>query len=202
MQSKVKSNKKDKLSQKDFKELYDYLKSVLNINKTLSSAFMGITLTAFIFLISLGYPDILDIGLLIEGTSIKTISLSLNILVLSFFFFLISTFFIYYSELKLNRFYLYWDSKLTLSDRFEKTEKLYKVQYFFVKLFFYSGVTFLIIAVFFIFFTFSTGGIIITIIILSILVFGIISIFLYLNMKEIFIKKKESQKLKIEIKNN
>ena len=99
--SKGNSKKVIEHSQKDFEKLFEYLKNVLNINKTLSSAFMGITLTAFIFLISLGYPDILDIVIIVEGTPIKVVLLILVLLVLSFFFFLFSTFLFHFNELKL-----------------------------------------------------------------------------------------------------
>ena len=46
MNSKTDSKEKEKHTQKDFDELFEYLKGVLNINKTLSSVFMGLTLTA------------------------------------------------------------------------------------------------------------------------------------------------------------
>ena len=190
--SKGNSKKVIEHSQKDFEKLFEYLKNVLNINKTLSSAFMGITLTAFIFLISLGYPDILGITLIIGGNSVKVVSLSLSILVLSFFFFLTSTLLFHFSELKLYSFYLYWDSKLTLSDRYEKSEKLYNVNYFYAKLFLIYGVVVLVIAVIFIFLTFSVIGIIISIIILIIIGSVIASIILYPIIKKIFTKKKKS----------
>ena len=183
-------NSKNKHSQKDFDELFEYLKSVLNINKTLSSVFMGLTLTAFIFLISLGYPDILDLELIIGDLSIKSVSSSLSLLVLSFFFFLISTFLFHYSELNLYRFYLYWDSELTLSDRYEKSEKLYNVNYYFAKTFLIYGVVVLIIAVIFIFTIFSVGGIFMSIIIFIFLGIVIASIFLILGIKKVFTKKK------------
>lgn len=194
MNSKINLQKEKEHSQKDFDELYKYLKSILNINKTLSNAFLGITLTAFIFLLSLGYPDILDLALIIGGISIKVVSLSLSILVLSFFFFLTSTFLLHYSELRLYRFYLHWDSELTLSNRYEKCEKIHNVYYKVASLILIYGVIFLIIAVFFIFFTFSMGGIIMVIITSLFIVFVINLIFLYLNMKEIITKKKKNQK--------
>lgn len=192
MDSKINSDKENNHSQKDFDKLYKYLKNVLNIYKTLSSTFMGLTLTAFIFLISLGFPDILELVLIIGGISIKSILLSSSILVLSFFLFLISTFLLHSSVLKLYKFYLYWDSKLTLSERYQKCERIRNVYYYFAKVFLYTGVIFLIIAVFFIFLTFSVGGIIITILTLTIVVYIIVLIFLYLNIKEVCTKKEKN----------
>ena len=185
------SKKEDEHSKKDFEELYRYLKSVLNINKVLASAFMGITLTAFIFLISLGYPDILGITLIIGGNSVKVVSLSLSILVLSFFFFLTSTLLFHFSELKLYSFYLYWDSKLTLSDRYEKSEKLYNVNYNFINIILFSGVVFLIAAVIFIFLNFSAGGIFMTISMLIFIGALIITIYLSIRIKQRMNKKKK-----------
>lgn len=186
------SKKEKEHSQKDFDELYKYLKSVLNINKTLSSVFMGLTLTAFIFLLSLGYPDILDVVLIIGGISIKVVSSSLSILVLSFFLFLTTTILYHYCELKLHSFYLYWGSELTLSDRYEKSEKLYNVYYKKANFFLFFGVVCLIYAVIFIFLTFSAGGIFITIIILIYLGITISTIYLILRIIKVFTKKKKS----------
>jgi len=191
MDSKTNSKIEIEYSQEDFDKLYKYFKSVLAINKTLSSAFMGITLTAFIFLLSLGYPDILEEELIIGAISIKIVPASLSILVLSFFFFLTATFLYHYCELKLHSFYLYWGSKLTLSDRYEKSEKLYDRYYNFAFIFLFSGVVFLIAAIIFIFLKFSMGGIFIAIIMLIYIVIVIGMIYLYLRIKKYFLKKKK-----------
>lgn len=185
MDLKMNPKKGNELSQKDFDVLFKYLKSVLSINKTLSTAFMGITLTAFIFLISLGYPDILELELIIGGISIKSVPSSLSFLVLSFFFFLTSTFLFYYSELKLQKFYLYLGSKLTLSERYEKSEKLLKVNYYFAKIFFLYGVIVLILAVILIFFIFSPGGIFIVILTLMSLVPVLVLIYVNIRLKKV-----------------
>ena len=145
------NSKKEKVpSEEDFEKLYKYFKSVLKKNTTLSIAFMGITLTAFIFLISLGYPEIIDIEEIILGISIKVVSLSLSILVLSFFLFLIATFLYHYCELRLDKLHLYWKPKHKLSLRYEKSEALYDGYYKFAYFLLFSGVIFLITAVTFI----------------------------------------------------
>lgn len=184
------SKEDNKYSQEDFENFFKYLKNVLNINRTLSSVFMGITLTAFIFLVSLGFPDILELDLIIGGIPIKIISFSLSLLVQSFFFFLISTLLFYYSELKLFRCYFYPDSKLSSFERYEKSKKLHNVIYKFAKLFLFTGIIYLIISVIFIFLTFSIGGIILFILMLMILLDSIVIIVLCLIIKKRFTKKK------------
>jgi hypothetical protein len=164
MDSNLNSKEEKEPSKEDFEKLYKYFKSVLKKNKTLSIAFMGITLTAFIFLLSLGYPDVLDDVLIIGGITIKVVSSSLSILVLSFFLFLLTTFLYHYCELRLDKLYLYWKPKHNLSIRYEKSEQLYDGYYKFAYFLLFSGVAFLITAVTFIFLNFSAGGIIIALI--------------------------------------
>lgn len=180
----MESKKEKEHTQKDFDELYEYLKSITNINKTLSNTFMGITLTAFIFLITLGYPVIID-----------AVLISLVLLILSFFFFFTSTFLFHISELKLFRFYLYWDSELTLAKRYDKIEKLHKVYYNSAITLLVWGVVCLLIAVIFIFSTYSAVGFILAIIFLIVLGFLTVPMFLIPGiikiLKKIKIKKLE-----------
>ena len=179
-------------SQEDFDELFEYLKSVLNINKTISSTFMGITLTAFIFLISLGYPDILDEIFVIGFLSIKLVPFSLIYLVLSFFFCLISTFLYHFCELKLHKLYRYWPANLTLSDRYEKSEKLFKAYNNIFNVFLFYGVVFLIFAVIFIFLNFAAVGIFTTVIIFSSIGVALGTTYLYPKIKKFVNKKRKS----------
>lgn len=191
MDSKINSKIEDKDLQKDFDDFYKYLKSVLNINKTLSTVFMGITLTAFVFLISLGYPDIFEDVLIIGSISIKVVPASLGILVMSFFLFLASTIIYHYCELNLLSLYLYWDPEFTLSNRYEKSEKLYNVYYLIANLGLFYGVLSLIAAVILIFLYFSAGGIFLAIIMF--IIFGIVigTMYLFFRIKRHFAKKKK-----------
>lgn len=189
MDSKINSKIEDKDFQKDFDELFKYLKSVLNINKTLSSVFMGITLTAFVFLISLGYPDMFEEVLTIGVISIKVVPLSLSILVLSFFMFLTSTIIYNNCELKLLSLYSDWEPEFTLSIRYEKSEKIYNVYYIFANIILFYGVVSLIAAVIFIFLHFSAGGIILAIIVFIALGIVIGTMYLYPRIKRHFHKK-------------
>ena len=176
----MESKKETEHSQKDFDKLFKYLKSVISINKTLSNTFFGITLTAFIFLITLGYPDIID-----------AVFLSLILLILSFFFFFTSTFLFHISELKLYRYYLYLGSELTLTERYEKSEKLHKRYYNSAILLLVWGLFCLLIAVILIFSTYSAGGFIIAVIFLIILGLLMVPMFLIPGIKKIFTKKKK-----------
>lgn len=194
MVSKEPQKTKNDNLKKNINELYDYLKRVLSINKTLSSTFMGVTLTAFIFLISLGYPDILYEEIIIGKLTIKVVLLSLSILVLSFFFFLSSTFIYHYCQLKLNSLYLFWPSDLSLSNRFDKIEKLYLDPYKIANFVLFFGVITLISAVIFIFFYFSTGGIILSILIFSIFGTGIGVLYLIINIKRL-VKNRKKQNI-------
>ncbi len=193
MDSKINSKIEDKDFQKDFDELFKYLKSVLNINKTLSSVFMGITLTAFVFLISLGYPDMFEEVLTIGAISIKVVPLSLVILVLSFFMFLTST--IIYNSCELNLLSLYsdWEPEFPLSNRYEKSEKLYNVYYLIANVILFYGVISLIAAVIFIFLHFSVGGIILAIIVFMALGKLIGTMYLYPRIKRHFKPKKKAK---------
>ena len=195
MDSKKNSKIEDEDIQKDFDDLFKYLKSVLHINKSLSSVFMGITLTAFIFLISLGYPDILEETLIIGGNPIKVVALSLSILVLSFFFFLTSTIIYNYCELNLLSLYLYWDPEFSLSNRYKRSEKLYNRYYHIANAILLYGVISLIAAVIFIFLYFSAIGIFLAIVIL--IISGIIlgMAYLFLRIKR-YIKNKKKLKIK------
>ncbi len=193
MDSKINS----KIEDKDFDDLFKYLKSVLNINKTLSSAFMGITLTAFVFLISLGYPEIFEEVLIIGGISIKVVPLSLSILVMSFFSFLASTIIYHYCELNLLSLYLYWDPEFTLSNRYEKSEKLYNVYCNIANVSLFYGVVSLIAAVIFIFLYFSAPGIVLVIMLFIISVIIIGPMYLFLRIKRHFTKKKKGKKLNL-----
>lgn len=191
MDSKTNSKIEVENLQKDFEELYEYLKSVLKINKTLSSVFMGITLTAFVFLISLRYPDMLEEVSIIGGIPIRVVGASLGILVISFFFFLTSTMIYHYCELNLNRLSLCRDPKFTLSNRYEKSEKLYKVYYKIASISLFYGVGTLITAVIFIFLYFSVGGIVLTII-TFLMFWALIGVmFLYLRIKRHFTKNEK-----------
>jgi len=194
LNSEAKSIEEDKHSQKDFDELHNYLKSVLSINKSLSSVFMGITLTAFVFLVSLGFPDILDLELIIGGISIKSVQFSLILLVLSFFFFLSSTLLYHISELKIYSFYLYWDSKLTLSERYKKSEKVYIRYYSCGNFFLFFAVNVLIIAVIFIFLTFSVWGIMIFIVTIITLGIAVAPTLLYFGINKVIKKRKKVKK--------
>ncbi|MEE9376540.1 MAG: hypothetical protein V3V33_00710 [Candidatus Lokiarchaeia archaeon] len=161
---------------KDFDDLYQYVKNVTGIYRNLSSTFMVVSLTAFIFLISVGYPDLLDVQIIILYTAVKVISLSLALLVFSFFLFLISTFIYLYRSLKVNTLYLYWGSKLSLADRYEKIDKLTESDS--AGLFLFLGIMTLISAVIFMFLYFSAIGIVLIIIIL--LFYGFLMFIFYL----------------------
>ena len=164
---------------RDFDDLYQYLKNVTSIYRGLSSTFMVVSLTAFIFLISVGYPDLLDVEIIIGNSTIKVISLSLSLLVLSFFSFLISTLLYYYKSIKVNILYLYWDSKLSLTDRYEKIDKL--ADLFIAGLFLLLGILTLIGAVIFIFLYFSAAGIIMVTFLFSF--YGLLILMFYLFTK-------------------
>jgi len=166
---------------RDFDDLYQYLKNVTSIYRGLSSTFMVVSLTAFIFLISVGYPDLLDVEIIIGNSTIKVISLSLSLLVLSFFSFLISTFLYYYKSIKVNILYLYWDSKLSLTDRYEKIDKL--ADLFIAGLFLLLGILTLIGAVIFIFLYFSAAGIIMVTFLFSFYGLSILMFYLFTKSK-------------------
>lgn len=166
---------------KDFDDHYQYIKNVTSIYRGLSSTFMVVSLTAFIFLISVGYPDLLDVEIIIGNCTIKVISLSLSLLVLSFFSFLISTFLYYYKSIKVNILYLYWDSKLSLTDRYEKIDKL--ADLFIAGLFLFLGILTLIGAVIFIFLYFSAAGIIMVTFLFSFYGLLILMFFLFTKSK-------------------
>jgi len=151
---------------RDFDERYQYLKNETSIYRGLSSTFMVVSLTAFIFLISVAYPGLLDVYIIIGNIYIKVISFSLALLVFSFFSFLFSTLIYYYKSIKTNSLYLYWDSELSFSDRYEKLGKLADLQ---IAGFFLSmGIVTLGGAVVLMFLYFSAGGIIMAVIFFSV----------------------------------
>jgi len=170
---------------KDFDDLYQYLKNVTSIYRGLSSTFMVVSLTAFIFLISVGYPDLLDVEIIIGNSTIKVISGSLALLVNSFFSFLISTLIYLYKSIKINSLYLYWDSELSLSERFEKIQKL--ADLFIAGLLLLWGILTLGGAVIFIFLYFSAFGIILAAFLFSI--YGLLILIFYLFTKSKRIRK-------------
>ena len=103
----------------------------------------------------------------------------------------ISTFLFHISELKLYRFYLYLGSKLTLTERYEKSEKLRKGYYNSANILLIWGVFCLLIAVILIFSTYSAIGFIIAVIFLIILGILIVPIFLIPGIMKVFTKKEK-----------
>jgi len=188
MKNNNRETNKDRDQEKEFHKIYKYIVKITSSNKTLSNLLTGISLTSFVFLISFGYPEMLDEIIIIGQIQIFVLPFSLAFLALSFFMCLTSSLFFYFIEGKTNNNYYYNETE-DFSKRIEKIEK-YIGLIGFANIVLGFGVFALIYSVIVIFLYFSTGGIILSLFLL--LLWGgfyALSYILHKSKKKLKLKK-------------